>query len=270
MPEPKRYETARNPQGLLIAVLAVFFCAVFVSLGVWQVERLSWKRDLIARVDARIHAPATPIPEPDQWPKLTAKNDAYKHVSATGRLQNDKESLVYTSTLLGPGYWVLTPLIREDGTAILVNRGYVPLDHKDPETRPEAPVSKLVTITGLLRLNEPDGTFLRSNVPDQNRWYSRDVRAMAKAHGILTVAPFFIDADASPAVTSAPRVSPLGELPIGGLTVVKFPNSHLSYAITWFTLALLSLVGGVVAVRFGRDTTGHSPVSQQPTHTETH
>ena len=121
----------------------------------------------------------------------------------------------------------LTPL-QSPAFTVLVNRGFVPQDRRSPATRPEGQVAGEVTVTGLLRLSEPGGGYLRSNDPAGNRWYSRDVAAIAAAGKLGATAPFFIDADATP--------NP-GGLPVGGLTVVRFRNSHLSYALTWFALA---------------------------------
>ena len=87
-------------------------------------------------------------------------------------------------------------------------------------------------MTGLLRITEPDGAFLRSNDPAANRWYSRDVAAIAKARDLGLTAPYFVDADATP--------NP-GGYPVGGLTVVRFPDNHLVYALTWFVLCALTL-----------------------------
>ncbi len=209
-----------------------------LSLGIWQVERLSWKRDLIARVDQRVHAEPVSAPARAQWGSINRADDEYLRVTAEGTLQNDKESFVYASTEIGPGYWVLTPLKLADGTSVMINRGLVASEKRDPKTRSEAQTSGPVKITGLLRLNEPGGTFIRSNVPEEDRWYSRDVMAMASKHGVLDIAPYFIDADATPNA---------GGWPKGGLTQVKFPNSHLSYAITWFVLAAM-MIGLLVYV----------------------
>lgn len=213
-------------------ILLLILTALLIGLGTWQVERLHWKLDLIARVDARVHAPPQPAPPRAEWSKIDTSGYEYSHVTAAGVLMNDKESLVYASTDLGPGYWVLTPLQQGDGTIVLVNRGFVPLDHRDPATRTPGQVTTPVTVTGLLRISEPKGTFLRSNDPADDRWYSRDVAAMAAKHGLSDVAPYFIDADAAP--------NP-GGLPVGGLTQVVFPNSHFSYAITWYCLATMAL-----------------------------
>ena len=205
--------------------------AVLVSLGIWQVERLSWKEDLIARVDQRVHAPPVPAPSRAVWEQISRAKDEYRHVTAEGTLGNDKETLIYASTTLGPGYWVVTPLSLADGTSILINRGFVPTNRRDPATRSEAQIATPVKITGLLRITEPKGTLIKSNDPANDRWYSRDVAAIADRRNVADVAPYFIDADA----TSNP-----GGLPVGGLTQIAFANNHLVYAMTWFGLAIMA------------------------------
>lgn len=202
---------------------------VFLALGTWQVQRLFWKLDLIARVDARVHA--EPVPAPPPSTSVSAANDEYKRVMTTGRLLNDKEALVQAVTELGPGFWVVTPLETADQGIVLINRGFVPKEKRDPAARGQAQYENPVTVTGLLRLSEPKGGFLRANDPSADRWYSRDVEAIAKARGLTNVAPYFIDADATP--------NP-GGFPVGGLTIVKFRNSHLVYALTWYSLAAMS------------------------------
>jgi surfeit locus 1 family protein len=214
---------------------------VFTGLGVWQVQRLFWKLDLIDRVEARIHAAPVPPPAPAQWHDVSTERDEYRHVLTSGRFDHSREVLVQAVTERGPGFWVLTPLMLDDGTTILINRGFVPPDRRDPATRPQGQVSGVAEIKGLLRMSEEGGGFLRSNSPQEDRWYSRDVSAIASAKTLSRVAPFFIDADAS---------SNPGGFPIGGLTVVQFRNTHLVYALTWFTLAVMS--GGITYVLWRR------------------
>ncbi len=209
---------------------------VFLALGTWQVQRLFWKLDLIARVDARIHAPAVPAPSPTDWPSINAADDEYRRVTASGTFLNDKEALVQAVTERGPGFWVVTPLQTRDRGTILINRGFVPMDRRDAAARQAGEISGETQVTGLLRMSEPGGGFLRANDPAGDRWYSRDVTAIAAARQLGTVAPYFIDADA----TENP-----GGLPIGGLTVVSFRNSHLVYAFTWYALAAMS-IGAIV------------------------
>lgn len=213
----------RSPLVLaILTAIGVALIAAFVSLGVWQLQRRLWKLDLIAKVDARLHAPAVIAPP------FADPEDVYRRVTATGVFRNDRESFVQAVTERGPGYWVLTPLVTPRFT-ILVNRGFVSPDRRGKV----APPRDTVSVRGLLRMTEPGGGFLRSNVPAEDRWYSRDVAAIAARRGLTDVAPYFIDAVADPKV----------EWPRGGLTVVTFRNNHLVYALTWFGLALL--LGGM-------------------------
>lgn len=220
---------------LVLCALLVF--AGLVALGTWQVERRAWKLDLIARVDRRVHAPPVPAPGPDVWPQITAANDEYRHVRVAGRFLNDRETLVQASTVLGRGFWVLTPLREADGTLVLVNRGFVPPQHTNPAARGAPEPRGEAVVTGLLRMTEPGGGFLRRNDPSHNRWYSRDVQVIAAARGLTRVAPYFVDADAArPGDRSAREPD---RWPVGGLTVISFYNHHLLYAITWYGLALM-------------------------------
>lgn len=228
------------PLSLWLTVLSLAAFVVLIALGVWQIERRTWKLALIDRVEQRVHAPAQPVPSPAAWPAVSTANDEYRHVSLKGRFLHDRETLVQAVTEEGPGYWVLTPLQRDDGTQVFVNRGFVPSERRDASTRRDGNPDGEVKITGLLRMTEPKGGFLRNNVPQHNRWFSRDVAAIAAARGLDNVAPFFVDADAGSQTAGGP---------IGGLTVVRFPNNHLIYALTWFALALM--LAGRLFVTFG-------------------
>jgi surfeit locus 1 family protein len=201
------------------------------ALGTWQVKRLFWKLDLIARVEARVHAAPVDTPVRGEWSSINAAGDEYRRVRLRGRLLNDKETLVYAATELGAGYWVMTPLARDDGTIVLVNRGFVPTQRRESAARSQGQISDETEVIGLMRMSEPEGSLLRSNKPQEGRWYSRDVGAIAAARGLPDVAPYFIDADATP--------NP-GGLPVGGLTRVVFSNNHLVYAITWYCLAAMT------------------------------
>jgi surfeit locus 1 family protein len=218
-----------------LALIAVLAFAGLVALGTWQVERRAWKLDLIERVDQRVHAPAVPAPGPQQWPQISAASDEYRRVQATGTFLHDRETLVQASTTLGAGHWVITPLRQADGTVVLVNRGFVPPERRDPSSRGTDVPQGATTVTGLLRITEPGGAFLRHNDPAGDRWYSRDVQAIAAARGLERVAPYFIDAQAG-APAAAGTVQ---SWPVAGLTVIAFPNNHLVYALTWYGLALM-------------------------------
>lgn len=231
-----------------LAVCAVLAFAGFAALGTWQVERRAWKLDLIARVEQRVHAPASAPPGRTEWPTVNAANDEYRHVRLAGTFLHDKEALVQASTRLGAGFWVLTPLRTADGSVVMVNRGFVPPEARERSARTAAEPQGEVAVAGLLRLSEPKGGFLRKNDPAADRWFSRDVQVIAQARGLTDVAPYFVDAEASPAASPAANAAAASSAsdtpawPAGGLTVIAFPNSHLVYALTWYGLALMVLI----------------------------
>ncbi|GGA11462.1 SURF1 family protein [Dyella caseinilytica] len=237
-------DTARGPRGpLALTLLALFGICLFVGfieLGNWQVRRLAWKRDLIAHVDQRVHAPPVAPPTPDQWSKVNAEDDEYRHVRVTGAFLHDRQTLIWAASDEGSGYFVVTPLRMADGSIVLVNRGFAPESWCGRNGHCAAGPGDQVTVTGLLRMSEPS-TLFRRNDPAHNSWYTRDVPAIATARGLTHVAPYFIDQDATPVVSG----SSAHAWPEGGTTVINFPNNHLSYLITWYLMALLTLVAGV-------------------------
>lgn len=246
---------ARSKTGkILLLIGAALVFLTLLGLGGWQVARLQWKLDLIARVDARVKAPVVEAPAAPDWSGITAASDEYRHVRVTGQYLYGRTVRVQAVTELGSGFWLLTPLRRSTGDVVLVNRGFVPARTGDWLPGAGLAVSDalnrlgvMTTVTGLLRISEKGGAFLRSNDPASNRWYSRDVGAIAAAGAITSavgpVAPYFVDADAMSAGMQAD--DPAGDQPVGGLTVIAFHNSHLVYAITWFILAFM--LGGAMA-----------------------
>jgi surfeit locus 1 family protein len=218
----------RRPAKVLVAILWVAAIGGLFALGTWQVERRAWKLGLIAQVQARLKA--APVAAP-----MTAEpEDSYRRVIVSGTYIAGRDSFVQASTVRGPGWWVMTPMRTDDGRMVLINRGYA------PDRKVMAVLPGQMIVTGLLRLSEPGGGFLRSNDPTADRWYSRDVDAIAAKRGIHRVAPYFIDADGA-------RNAP-GQ-PVGGLTVVSFPNNHLVYAVTWYTLAMMAAAGFVYWIK---------------------
>jgi len=236
--------TARKgirPAAVVVIMMTVILTGLLLALGTWQVKRLSWKLDLIQQVEERAHAAPVDAPAPSQWASLTNPADyEYRRVRLAGIFRHQDEVQVYTVSDLGPGYWVLTPLQRDDGSLVIVNRGFVPSDKRDPSTRLEGELPARVEIVGLMRAPETGGLFLRANDPQNDRWYSRNIAQIAEAKSLGTVAPFYVDADETP--------NP-GGLPIGGKTMLVFPNNHLSYAITWYVLAAMTVAAGWYVTR---------------------
>ncbi|TCT03456.1 SURF1 family protein [Aquabacter spiritensis] len=248
-----------NARGLLLpSLVALAALAVLVALGTWQIERLAWKNAVVAQVAARTAEAPAPVPPVSQWPALNNAEDEYRPVTATGRFDHARETLIYTvlsdpkGPLKGPGFWVVTPLLRNDGPPVLVNRGFVPEDRRSPGTRAEGQVAGEVRVTGLMRLAEEPSWFVPENDPGRNAWYRRDPEQIGRARGLTDVAPFLIDADAAP--------NP-GGLPQGGETRLSFPNRHLEYALTWYGLAV-TLVGVYLAFVVTRLRTRPQPLAR--------
>ena len=238
-----------------MAVAALLLFVLFAGLGTWQVFRLQWKLDLIERVDARVHADPVAPPLASQWPQVSRESDEYRRVRLSGRYLYELTTPVQALSDLGAGFWLLTPLCLGDGHIVLVNRGFIP-SSGDIATRYPArkaganPCAAIqgapVDVVGLLRIAEPKSGFLRDNDPVDNRWYAREVGAIAAARGLdpAKVAPFFVDAGKGQDPKDAPETA------VGGLTVISFPNNHLVYALTWYALALMVAAAAWWVVRY--------------------
>lgn len=260
---PVSSDTGSRPRSfaklVAIAVCAALAFAGFAALGTWQLQRLKWKLALIERVEQRVHAAPVPAPGPERWQQVSAQSDEYRHVRVTGTFLPEFTTKVQATTVLGSGFWLLTPLRTADGNLVLINRGFVSAESADQvrdQPRTEAPragergtavKNGTTTVTGLLRMSEPGGGFLRKNDAVANRWFSRDVKAIAAARGLAGVAPYFIDADAKQEAGDV--ADDASTRPVGGLTVVSFQNNHLVYALTWYALALMAAGAGVWVVR---------------------
>jgi surfeit locus 1 family protein len=232
-PGARRSTAAR----IAIAIAAFALFTGLLALGTWQLHRRTWKLALIARVERRVHALPVAPPAPPDWPQVSAERDEYLRVRIGGAWLRSRETRVHAATELGTGYWVMTPLKTADGTVVLVNRGFVQPGWREGAAATGDADDGPVTVTGLLRLSEPGGSLLRHNDPAAERWYSRDVAAIAAARGLTGVAPYFIDAEAPPPADRAAQGG--ADEPVAGLTVINFYNNHLVYAITWYALALM-------------------------------
>ncbi|MFT3907338.1 MAG: SURF1 family protein [Steroidobacteraceae bacterium] len=230
---------------LSVAALALF--TVFVVLGVWQLQRRVWKLALIERVEQRVHATPSAPPPPARWPQVDAAHDEYRHVQVSGQFLTVAPAAVRAVTELGEGFWILVPLRTDAGFTVLINRGFVPETARAAALQVSAIPLGVQHITGLLRISEPRGGFLRSNDPGQERWFSRDVAVIGARRNLAELAPYFIDQDA--AASPAADAVVASAQPVPGLTVIAFRNTHLQYALTWFALALATLLGAGAALR---------------------
>ena len=230
--------------GLHIATLMGL--AVLIALGTWQLQRLGWKGGLIARIETRMKS--APLPLPAIEAKFKSDGDVdYVPVSLTGTVLNAQEQY-FLSTHDGQSGWnIYAPLQLEDGRVLMLNRGFVPYDLRDPTKRPGSQPEGAQTITGLARnpLNGKPSSIIPDNDPKSNNWYWKDLTGMAANAGVAAdkLLPFFVDdwSETKPAA-----------LPVTRTTIVSLPNNHLQYAFTWYGLAAaLAGVWGVMALRRG-------------------
>ena len=197
---------------------------LLIGLGSWQVERLHWKEELVATIIARIHQ------DPVDIASLAVDEADYHPATGSGTFLNDKSFYLLAISLTGEGgYHVLTPLHLEDGQFLLVDRGWIPYDMRGKNyARP----SDVVRIAGVARI--PQYHRIRSqNDPEGNNWYQIDMDMMATRAGVPAFLPYILEADAAPNE---------GGYPVGGQTRLTLPNNHLSYAVTWYGLALVLIV----------------------------
>jgi surfeit locus 1 family protein len=225
-------------------VAALPALAILLVLGTWQMQRLTWKEGLIAQINARVHQPPMPLVDAE---KLPPGSREYARVKVRGTFRHDVEQLVWEpDQRQGPGYHVYTPLRRDDGRFILVNRGYVTEALKSPSSRGQGQLPGEVEVIGLLREPPARGAFDPNRDARTGVWYWRDFDGMTHAAlgaDASKAVRYFLDAETMPA-------NP-GGWPQGGTTRLTLPNRHLEYALTWYSLAA-TLVGVLIAFIISR------------------
>ena len=230
--------TGRTRSIVTASIAATVGLAILLALGTWQLQRMTWKENLIAILNTRVDQAPQPLPPRAEWASLSEADSEYARVRFTATFLPG-EAFVYTAgsplrpDVTGQGFWVFAPARLTDGAVVVVNRGFVPTERKDAATRTEGATNASVEIIGYMRWPERRGTFAPADDVKGNIFFTRDPKAMAAAHGWSVDAPFYIDQELP--------VPPVG-LPKPGRIEVKLPNNHWQYAITWYGLAL-ALIG---------------------------
>jgi len=203
---------------------------LLLAMGGWQLDRLQWKRAILAEMETNFAKPPLLLPASI----ADSKGFAFRRVRVTGRFLHDLEMHLSVRVRNGrPGVEVVTPLEREDGSVIMVNRGWVPMDRQEVESRPAGLVSGIITVEGVLRMDRPKGGFTPENVPEEGLWFHVDLAEMGRFAGKDRVLPVLLEAG----LAEIP-----GRYPIGKAPVIDIKNDHLAYAITWYLLALILVV----------------------------
>ena len=228
----------RRPSPLLsILALIVFGC--LVGLGVWQMQRLEWKRDLIAELSLRLEAEPLPLHVASADPQAAD----YRRVALTGRYLHDREMRVGSRVhRRQAGLGLVTPMVVSKGAArgrqVLIDRGWVPIARQGlaalPVERPEGEV----TVQGWARApRPPSGLAALLSPPDrpaERFWLRMDIEDMARTVGLNDVLPIYVQVAPPPGTAGTP--------PVAQAPRVSLENPHLNYAITWFGLAAALVV----------------------------
>ncbi|KAL2261599.1 hypothetical protein VTK26DRAFT_3808 [Humicola hyalothermophila] len=234
---PELVRTGRK-HGPGLIILALMPITAFI-LGTWQVKRLAWKTDLIAKCEDRLVRP--PLPLPARVDADAISDFDYRRVTTTGRFRHDQEMLVGPRMREGEqGYMVVTPLERGDdpGATVLVNRGWVSKKMADQAKRPDSLPRGEVRVEGLLRQPWKKNMFTPENRPDKGEFYFPDVKQMAELTGSQAV---WVEETMEPDYFQLLDYQERG-IPIGRPAEVNLRNNHAQYIFTWYGLAVATSI----------------------------
>jgi surfeit locus 1 family protein len=203
-----------------MVVFGVLGTAILLSLGIWQLQRLAWKQEVLRAIESKILAPAVKIPQ-------TVLPDAHSllPVRAEGRYKGDTVRVLVSQKIYGAGYRLITAFELVDGRTIMLDRGFTSVRSEIPST-PEGRGQ----VIGNLQWPQEIDSFTPENDLAANIWFARDVARLAdhlKAEPVLLV--LRDSSFETEAATPLPKMT------------ANIPNDHMNYAITWFSLALIWL-----------------------------
>lgn len=239
-----------RPSAAGFGIFTLILIAVFIALGVWQLQRRVEKHALIAALDSKLAAAPVPLPPPSAWPTLTSASDEFRRVTLTATYAKAPDAMVYSSgsavrdDITGPGTWAFLPAQLASGETIVINTGFVQNTMQDrgfeDRVTGRLVTGAPVTLSGYIRFPEQPGRLTPKPDLPKRLWFARDHRTMAQALGWgqdgAHLAPFYIDLEAPVPDSGTPKPGPLK---------VRLKDDHMQYAITWFSLA------AAVTIAFG-------------------
>ena len=212
-------------------VTTVLMLIALLSLGTWQVQRHNWKSDLIAKLKYRSQATAVALPSPD----APLGEVEFQRVQVNGSFLHEREFFLLGRSRRGtPGLHVLTPLLRSDGKGyILIDRGWIPFERRDPLSRAKGLVKGQVSFEGIVRIARGPNMFMPDNDPTGNNWYFIDPGAMALKAEIDALPSYYVLSGAKeiPSIYPIPRQWRL-----------DIRNDHIEYAVTWYLMAFILVI----------------------------
>jgi surfeit locus 1 family protein len=211
------------------SIVSVIVFLILLSFGTWQIKRLFWKEALIERY--LLQSQSNPIKDPIQ---LKNKNvEEFKATEISGSFLHKKEIYITGKTFEGnAGFHVITPFKLIDNSIILVNRGWVSESYRDPEKRKFSLIKDNIVLEGIIRYPQKKGYFVPENDGEKGFWFTikpQEIFNFIKLKANNLIENYYIDA-----LRQGKKLT----LPIGITGKPRLRNQHLSYAITWYGLAL--------------------------------
>ena len=244
----KRYLSLPKKEDRLRASILLGGPVITFCLGIWQIKRLFWKREILDRLErSKVQEPLTfdLIGDEEDFEQIISKFQEYSRVKVKGRFDHSREVYIRPrpqvdskgTATSNSGALVITPFILSAneygpgvrGTWILVNRGWVDFKQLKPESRPQGQITDEVELVGVVRKSEPKmNRLIAGHVKDDKNllWSQRNIELMSS---VLGTSGLFIDAEASSTIPGGP---------IAGQTIYSIRNEHLSYILTWFGLCM--------------------------------
>lgn len=224
---------------LWATVFTLIGIVILCLLGGWQLQRMAWKNEILHHLDEAYAA--NPMDKKLTYAALLdagKENAMFLRGHAAGQFLYQNEIAVGPRSYRGmPGYQIITPMALEDGGILLINRGWVPEDRKDPAARREGQLPGRQVVTGLARIPPEPGAFTPDNIPDKGEWYRANIDDVAVHFGLRQVAPYLLTAERPD--------HPTYGYPLPEEGPWRPTNNHLGYALFWFAMA------GVLAVIYG-------------------
>ena len=239
------YAFAREPKWILSHLLVLVLVVAMIGAGFWQLDRLQQKKDRNALITERSEEPVAPVEEivtADQSTDVGA-DVRFRRATATGTYDLAEQVLVRNRSYDGaPGSWVLTPLVLDDGTALVVNRGWVPVTGELPVPADSAPPTGEVSVEGLLEASQSRGSFGPTDPSGEElTTLSRVDLDRYQEQVEVDLLPVWLQLeDQDPPPADRPNLVQPPELTEG---------PHLGYAVQWFIFSAIALIGYPMILR---------------------